>query len=141
VSFKSVPALARFERHAVQLPECAITQYAYTTIKQIFADIPLDDPFQKDGNTTQLVNHLQKRCAAVEQATRVLWACAAATDHIVPKMWETPPDFRVAWDYFMGLPDLELMKITDGHRISWELQTTVNPANSGFYQQPLPPNA
>jgi hypothetical protein len=49
-----------------------------------------------------------------------LWACAAATDNITPRIWDYVPDYEASLEYFLELADLELMAVTKRHRIAWE---------------------
>ena len=67
------------------------------------------------------VDGLKASCQAVEKSTRLLWAAAAATDQIHPRPWDYLPDYTSSLDYFIGLNDLELMAVTQQHRINWEL--------------------
>jgi len=66
------------------------------------------------------VADLKASCEAVEKSTRLLWACAAATDQIAPRPWSYLPDYNASLDYFLALNDLELMAVTKQHRIAWE---------------------
>ena len=66
------------------------------------------------------VADLKASCEAVEKSTRLLWACAAATDQISPRPWDYLPDYKSSLDYFLSLNDLELMAVTREHRIAWE---------------------
>jgi hypothetical protein len=71
------------------------------------------------GNGTP-VDNLRASCEAVEKSTRLIWACAAATDNISPRMWDYLPDYDSSLNYFSELNDLELMAVTKEHRITWE---------------------
>jgi hypothetical protein len=66
------------------------------------------------------VADLKASCEAVEKSTRLLWACAAATDQIAPRLWDYLPDYQSSLDYFLNLNDIELMAVTQQHRITWE---------------------
>ena len=68
------------------------------------------------------VARLKASCEAVEKSTRLLWACAAATDNISPRLWDYLPDYEASIAYFLSLDDLELMAVTKMHRITWEEQ-------------------
>jgi hypothetical protein len=76
------------------------------------------------------LNYLRARCQAVERATRIIWACAAATDHIQPKLWSRPPDFHAVLEYFGSMSDTDLMKETKGHQIEWE-KNILSPRHMG----------
>jgi hypothetical protein len=71
------------------------------------------------------VDNLRASCEAVEKSTRLIWACAAATDNISPRMWDYLPDYEASLTYFSELNDLELMAVTKEHRITWEESAAV----------------
>jgi hypothetical protein len=119
--FADVPTLRKFRQHAQANRDCLTTQEAFRRVSDLVAGLPR---VSRDGSgpaaELQELVHLKARCSAVEQATRIIWACAAATDHIVPPKWSNIPDFNAALRYFDSLTDLELMHETEKHRISWE---------------------
>ena len=61
----------------------------------------------------------------MEKSTRLIWACAAATDQITPRLWDYLPDYASSLDYFLDLKDLELMAVTQRHGITWEATADV----------------
>jgi hypothetical protein len=120
MKFTDVPTLAKFEKHALAHPECPITSQAYVAVKEIIE--PVDNAAFNGYNVheTAAIMSLKERCVAVEKSTRIIWACACATDHVAPPKWDFIPDYQSAIDYFQGLSDLELMAETKEHRITWE---------------------
>ena len=125
MKFSEVPTLAKFEKHALANPSCAITQYCYKAVADVISSVEsLQGSSYNLHETTALLN-LKDRCVAMEKSTRIIWACAAATDHVVPRKWEYIPDFESALNYFQSLGDIELMAETKDHRISWEQKIRV----------------
>lgn len=120
MKFIDVPTLAKFEKHATSLPDCPITQQCFQAVKSILDEV--DDSASQASNLheTAAIMGLKERCVAVEKSTRIIWACACATDHVMPPKWEYTPDFESSLTYFQSLPDLELMDETKNHRITWE---------------------
>lgn len=120
MDFSDVPTLKKFEQHATRNPECPITQEAYQAVQEIIATV--NTPVHSGVPLPQAedITNLADRCKAVERSTRIIWACAAATDHVDPPLWEYIPDYHSAVNYFENLPDLDLMAQTKEHRITWE---------------------
>jgi hypothetical protein len=120
MKFTDVPTLAKFEKHALANPDCAITQQSFQAVKEIIE--PVDNANNNFHNLheTAAIMNLKERCVAVEKSTRIIWACACATDHVSPPKWDFIPDYQSGLEYFQGLSDLELMAETKDHRITWE---------------------
>ena len=90
----------------------------YKRIRDVISPVPKPpDPLEFNGAP---VADLKASCEAVEKATRLLWACAAAADQIAPRPWDYLPDYQSSLDYFLALGDLELMAVTQRFRITWE---------------------
>ena len=124
MNFRDVPNLLKFEHHARLNSENEIVLDCYRRIREIISPVPKPSSildFGADGP----VDGLRASCEAVEKSTRLLWACAAATDQISPRMWEYIPDYDSSIDYFLDLDDLELMAVTKQHRITWEETASV----------------
>ncbi len=118
MNFRDVPNLRKFEQHARGRSDDAIVMDCYKRIRAIIAPVPKPpDPLVLSAEP---VADLKASCEAVEKSTRLLWACAAATDQISPRPWDYLPDYASSLDYFLGLGDLELMAVTQRHRITWE---------------------
>ncbi len=118
MNFRDVPNLQKFEQHARSNSENEIVMDCYKRIRAIIAPVPEPpDPLAFNG---EAVADLKASCEAVEKSTRLLWACAAATDQISPRLWDYLPDYASSLDYFLALQDLELMAVTQRHRITWE---------------------
>ena len=115
--FRDVPNLMKFEQHARSHSENEIVMDCYKRIRDVIAPVPKPPEIMDFGSP---VADLKASCEAVEKSTRLLWACAAATDKIAPRLWDYVPDYASSIDYFLGLNDLELMAITKPHRILWE---------------------
>jgi hypothetical protein len=118
MNFRDVPNLLKFEQHARSHSENEIVMDCYTRIREVIAPVPKPPNAWTLGNAP--VADLKASCEAVEKSTRLLWACAAATDQISPRPWNYLPDYKSSLDYFLGLNDLELMAVTQQHRITWE---------------------
>jgi len=118
MNFRDVPNLLKFEQHARSHSENEIVMDCYTRIRDVIAPVPKPPNAWTLGNAP--VADLKASCEAVEKSTRLLWACAAATDQISPRPWNYLPDYKSSLDYFLGLNDLELMAVTQQHRITWE---------------------
>jgi hypothetical protein len=119
MNFRDVPNLQKFEHHARGHSDDEIIMDCYKRIRDVIAPLPkLPDGF--DFAAPPPVADLKASCQAVEKSTRLLWACAAATDQITPRPWDYLPDYKSSLDYFLGLNDLELMAVTKQHRITWE---------------------
>ncbi|NJK90471.1 MAG: hypothetical protein HC904_00750 [Blastochloris sp.] len=120
MKFTDVPTLAKFEKHALANPECRITQHSFETVRQIIEQVHVPSDAGFNVHETSAILNLKERCMAVEKSTRIIWACACATDHVSPPKWDFIPDYQSALEYFQGLTDLELMAETKEHRITWE---------------------
>ncbi len=119
MNFRDVPNLLKFEHHARIHSENEIVMDCYRRIREVIAPVP-KPPGVLDFNNSTPVESLRASCEAVEKSTRLLWACAAATDHINPRIWDYLPDYESSVSYFQELDDLELMAVTKLHRITWE---------------------
>lgn len=119
MNFRDVPNLLKFEHHARLHSESEIVMDCYRRIREVIGPVPRP-PTALDFNTSTSVESLRASCEAVEKSTRLLWACAAATDHISPPIWDYLPDYNSSLQYFLELDDLELMAVTKLHRIIWE---------------------
>jgi hypothetical protein len=118
MNFRDVPNLQKFEQHARIHSDDEIVMDCYKRIRDVIAPVPKPpDPLQFNGAA---VADLKASCEAVEKSTRLIWACAAATDQITPRPWDYLPDYNSSLDYFLGLKDLELMAVTQRFRIKWE---------------------
>jgi hypothetical protein len=118
MNFRDVPNLQKFEQYARGNSENEIVMDCYKRIREVIAPVPKPpDPLQF---STTAVEDLKASCEAVEKSTRLIWACAAATDQIAPRLWDYLPDYTSSLDYFLNLKDLELMAVTQRHSISWE---------------------
>lgn len=118
MNFRDVPNLQKFEQHARGNSDNEIVMDCYKRVREIIAPVPKPpDPLQFSGAP---VADLKASCEAVEKSTRLIWACAAATDQISPRLWDYLPDYTSSLDYFLGLKDLELMAVTQRHHITWE---------------------
>ena len=118
MNFRDVPNLLKFEHHARGHSDNEIVMDCYKRIREVIAPVP-NPPGALDFGGAP-VAALKASCEAVEKSTRLLWACAAATDQIVPRLWDYVPDYNASLDYFLGLGDLELMAVTQQHRIRWD---------------------
>ena len=119
MNFRDVPNLLKFEHHARNHSEDEIVMDCYKRIREVIAPVP-KPPSALEFAGAGAVADLMASCEAVEKSTRLLWACAAATDKLAPRLWDYVPDYESSLDYFLGLNDLELMAITKPHRITWE---------------------
>ena len=118
MNFRDVPNLLKFEQHARSHSDNEIVMDCYKRIRELIAPVPKPPEIMAFGGAP--VADLKASCEAVEKSTRLLWACAAATDKLAPRLWDYVPDYDSSIDYFLGLNDLELMAITKPHRITWE---------------------
>jgi hypothetical protein len=118
MNFRDVPNLLKFEQHARGHSENEIVMDCYKRIREVIAPVP-KPPGPHDFPLPPMAD-LKASCEAVEKSTRLLWACAAATDQITPPLWDYLPEYQSSLDYFLGLNDLELMAVTQAHRIGWE---------------------
>ncbi|MCE0496444.1 MAG: hypothetical protein LV481_00670 [Methylacidiphilales bacterium] len=119
MNFRDVPTLLKFEQHARNHSDNEIVMDCYRRIREVIAPVP-KPPSVLDFTTGNSIDGLKASCEAVEKSTRLLWACAAATDQISPRIWDYLPDYESSIEYFQGLGDLELMAVTKQHRITWE---------------------
>jgi hypothetical protein len=119
MNFRDVPNLLKFEQHARNHSEDEIIMDGYKRIREVIAPVEKPSSGLDFGQGTS-VESLKASCEAVEKSTRLLWACAAATDNISPRIWDYVPDYDSSISYFTELNDLELMAVTKLHRITWE---------------------
>jgi hypothetical protein len=124
MNFRDVPNLLKFEHHARSHSENEIIMDCYKRIRDVIAPVPKPPSAVHFGGAAPVAD-LKATCEAVEKSTRLLWACAAATDQISPRLWSYLPDYKSSLDYFLGLNDLELMAVTKQHRITWEQAAAV----------------
>ncbi len=124
MNFRDVPNLLKFEQHARSHSDDEIIMDGYKRIRDLIAPVQRPAVGLDFGQGTS-VESLKASCEAVEKSTRLLWACAAATDNISPRLWEYVPDYESSISYFIELPDLELMAVTKLHRITWEENASV----------------
>lgn len=124
MNFRDVPSLLKFEEHARANSTCTITMDAYRRVRDIIALAPRPSHIVDFNNQVPLED-LKASCAAIEKATRILWACASSTDHVLPPLWNYLPDYDSSLEYFTSLNDLELMAVTKEHRIDWVQQGRV----------------
>ncbi|HEX4141188.1 MAG TPA: hypothetical protein VHY09_12625 [Candidatus Methylacidiphilales bacterium] len=123
MNFRDVPNLQKFEQHARVNSENEVVMDCYKRVRELIAPVPKPpDPLQFNS---AVVADLKASCEAVEKSTRLIWACAAATGEITPPLWDIPPDYESSLGYFLGLKDLELMDVTQRHRITWEATADV----------------
>jgi hypothetical protein len=118
MNFRDVPNLLKFEHYARGHSENEIVMDCYKRIRDVIAPVP-KPPSPLDFPPPPIAD-LRASCEAVEKSTRLLWACAAATDQIIPRLWDYLPDYQSSLEYFLGLNDIELMAVTKSHRIGWE---------------------
>ncbi len=130
MKFSEVPNLAKFEQFVQHNTANEIVQHAYKMVEARLGQVPdVAQPGQMPSHGPEELIAMKDRCAAIEESTRIIWACAAATDNINPPMWEDgAPDFQDAVNYFWALPDLEWMELTHVYRISWEKGIRLNEA-------------
>jgi len=127
MKLSDIPDLAEFERYALAHGQCQTTQETYHAVLSL-VELVSTDANQQSGTigsismsptSPEYLERLTRKCAIVEEATRLIWACAAATDHIHPRIWEEAPTLDQALDYFHSLEDLDWMARTHEHRIRW----------------------
>ncbi|MCE0484654.1 MAG: hypothetical protein LV479_10505 [Methylacidiphilales bacterium] len=118
MNFRDVPNLLKFEQHARNHSDNEIILDCYKRIREIITPVPKPTHIVDFGGGA--IDSLRASCQAVEKSTRLLWACAAATDNITPRLWDYVPDYDASITYFLELNDLELMAVTKSHRIAWE---------------------
>jgi hypothetical protein len=115
------PSFYKFEIYAQGKRDCEITQDALNRVKEILGPAPLPETRGPNSFGSQSMRDLQASCAAMERAVRILWACAAATDQIEPPIWDYTSDYESALEYFNLLTPLQLMQLTEAHRLTWDL--------------------
>ncbi|MEO0454713.1 MAG: hypothetical protein AAFY98_11350 [Verrucomicrobiota bacterium] len=124
MKFSDVPNLAKFERFAQHNADQIAVQQAYQMIKERidpFAYFPEGALRPEEMNTMMMVGDMAARCAAIEEANKIIWACAAALNQIDPDMFpEGTPTFEDALKNFWEMEDLKWMDLTHHHRIKWE---------------------
>jgi hypothetical protein len=125
MNFRDVPNLLKFEQYARQNAEDEIVMDCYKRIRELIAPVPKPSGILDFGGSAAPTENLLASCQAVEKSTRLLWACAAATDQISPRLWDYLPDYDSSISYFSELDDLELMAVTKLHRITWEEAASV----------------
>jgi hypothetical protein len=123
MNFRDVPNLVKFEKHARVHSDDEIVMDCYKRVRDVIAPVP--KPPDAVAGVSISVEELKASCEAVEKSTRLIWACAASTDQITPPLWDYLPDYQSSLDYFLGLNDLELMAVTQQHRIAWEEKAEV----------------
>jgi hypothetical protein len=119
MEFRDVPGLHKFEQHARHHSDDEIVMDCYRRIREVIGPVPRAVEVL-GWMSAPAMDELKVSCAAIEKSTRLLWACAAATDHIAPALWEYVPDYAASLDYFLALDDLELMAVTQQHRLLWD---------------------
>ena len=119
MNFRDVPNLLKFEQHARSHSDDEIIMDGYKRIREVITPVAPPAPSLDFGQVTS-VDSLRASCEAVEKSIRLIWACAAATDNISPRIWDYLPDYESSIAYFQELDDLELMAVTKLHRIVWE---------------------
>ncbi|MEM1058344.1 MAG: hypothetical protein AAGK14_03770 [Verrucomicrobiota bacterium] len=120
MTFRDVPTLAKFEKYARQHADCEITIDAYRRIRELITPVRKPADVMDPAQGMMQVDGLKESCQAIEKSTRVIWACAAATNQITPPLWDYTPEYQGCLQYFTHLEDLELMAITKAHRLLWE---------------------
>jgi hypothetical protein len=118
MQLKDNASFRKFEIHAMEHVDCAVTQDAYQRVQAILATAPQND--ETSEFTTRSFRDLKKSCEVLEQGVRILWACAAATNQVSPPLWDYTPDYDASVEYFNGLTPLQMMALTDKHRLNWE---------------------
>lgn len=119
MNFRDVPNLLKFEQHARAHSDNEIVMDCYRRIRDVITPVP-QPPSGLDPGGGAAIGDLKASCEAVEKATRLLWACAAATGNILPPLWDYLPDYQSSLAYFSDLNDLELMAVTKLHHLAWE---------------------
>jgi hypothetical protein len=119
MNFRDVPNLMKFEQHARNHSTNEIVMDCYRRIREVITAAP-KPPGVLDFTNGAPIAGLKASCEAVEKSTRLLWACAAATDNVSPRIWDYLPDYESSIEYFQDLDDLELMAVTKKHHITWE---------------------
>ena len=120
MNFRDVPNLLKFEQYARLHSENQIVMDCYRRVREMIAKVAKPPSVIDFGGGAPDIDAMKDSCAAVEKSTRLLWACAAATNNINPPIWDYLPDYDSSIDYFISLEDLELMAVTKLHKIAWE---------------------
>lgn len=120
MTFRDVPSLVKFEKHARAHSDCPITLDAYRRIRELITPVKKPSDIMDPSQGMMQVDGLKESCAAIEKSTRLLWACAVATNQVQPPLWDYTPDYEGSIEYFSNLEDLELMAITKAHVLAWE---------------------
>jgi hypothetical protein len=118
MTFRDVPSLLRFEQYARVHSEDVIVMDCYRRIREVITHVP--KPEGAEGVHSATVEDLKASCEAVEKSTRLMWACAVATDNVRPALWDYRPDYEQSVTYFLSLADLDLMALTQKHRLKWD---------------------
>jgi hypothetical protein len=114
------PSFLKFEIYAKSRPQCPITQDALKRARDIMAPAAVPATRGPKSFGPEALLALQASCEVMERAVRVLWACAAATDQIDPPIWDYTSDYESALEYFNALTPLQLMGLTENHRLTWD---------------------
>jgi hypothetical protein len=131
MKLSDIPDLAEFERYALAHEDCQTTQETYHAVLSLVEMVSMEG--QNSGvigappmnpSSPEYLERLTRKCAIVEESTRLIWACAAATNHIHPRIWDEAPTLDQALDYFHSLEDLDWMARTHEHRIRWSNTAT-----------------
>jgi len=123
-----IPALAKFEEFVLQHQDSPVAVGSLDMVRQIITPAPRPLTSFEMGTDPDQMMKLKASCEAVEKATRVIWACAAAHGEINPPMWEEVPDFESALEYFNHLSYLDLMAATNEYSLGWEKRRLLSPA-------------
>jgi len=131
MKLSEVPNLAKFERFAQQNANRIEVQQAYHLVRERLDPLPDHSGGgmrPEDANTMAMIDDMAQRCQAIEESTRIIWACAASLGEIDPPMFDgNQPSFSDALNYFWELKDLEWMDLTHHHRIGWEQRAGRSP--------------
>jgi hypothetical protein len=119
MTFRDVPSLLKFEQYARAHAENAIVMDCYRRIREVITPAPRP-PSGFDTSRDMSVDGLKASCEAVEKSTRLMWACAVATDNVRPALWNYLPDYEESLQYFLKIGDLDLMALTQKHRLKWD---------------------
>jgi hypothetical protein len=119
MTFRDVPSLLKFEQYARLHSEDEIVMDCYRRIREVITPVP-KPPSGFDFSRDTSIDGLKASCEAVEKSTRIMWACAVANDNVRPALWNYVPDYEESLDYFLKLGDLDLMALTQKHRLKWD---------------------
>jgi len=120
MTFRDVPSLLKFEQYARLHSEDEIVMDCYRRIREVITPVPKPPSGYHAGAHNSTVEGLKASCEAVEKSTRIMWACAVATDNVRPALWNYLPDYGETLEYFLKLGDLDLMALTQKHRLKWD---------------------